>query len=394
MSDDFELLRQWTEGGDEQAFRSLVDKHLNLVYSVARRSTSNPHQAEEVTQSVFIILARKAKSISHKATLAGWLYRTAQYAAAQAVRAEARRNQRQEKYSLMENQTSEPLWEQIAPYLEDAMKHLGVTERDAIILRFLEDMSLRDVGQALGLSEEAARKRVQRGLEKLRSTFSRRGISTTTAILAALLSANGLQAAPVGLAAVTASTALAQGAALTVSTASIVNGTIQFMAWTKMKIVGIAAVAILLGGVTTVVVRKNTPGGPFGATDPIAELRSKMAAAGGTPEQIDNLVCVDNLKQVGAAFTQWTQTHNGTAPQSLLVLKDSLDTPQRLHCPNDIAKKVPKHWSDVQARDISYSFLDANSAPTTGNPITARCPIHGHVLLPGGQVVQGQSKTK
>src|SRR6266542_5619074 len=108
MSDDFELLRQWTEGGDEQAFRSLVDKHLNLVYSVARRSTSNPHQAEEVTQSVFIILARKAKSISHKATLAGWLYRTAQYAAAQAVRAEARRNQRQKNIRLWKTRRLNP----------------------------------------------------------------------------------------------------------------------------------------------------------------------------------------------------------------------------------------------------------------------------------------------
>src|SRR6267378_2197115 len=200
MSGDFELLREWTEKGNEEAFRSLVDKHLNLVYSVAKRRTSNPHQAEEVTQSVFIILARKAKSISHKAALAGWLYRTTQYAVAQIVRAEARRNQRHEKYSAMENQTSDSVWEQLAPYLEDAMNHLGVIDRDAIVLRFMEEMSIHDVGQALGLSEEAARKRIQRGLEKLRAILLRRGISTTTVVLAAAISANALQAAPAGLA--------------------------------------------------------------------------------------------------------------------------------------------------------------------------------------------------
>ena len=161
ISDDVALLREYAQSNSEQAFAALVSRHVNLVYSVAIRQVRNPHLAEEITQGVFIILARKAKSLSPKTILSGWLCRTARNIAANTLRTE-RRRQFHEQESQMQSLLNEPdstAWNQIAPLLDEALNCLGEKEHDAVVLRFFEGQDLKQVGGSLGMREDAAHRK-------------------------------------------------------------------------------------------------------------------------------------------------------------------------------------------------------------------------------------------
>src|SRR5580698_8089692 len=175
MSDDMTLLREYARRNSEEAFAALVSRHVNLVYSVALRQVQDPSLAEEVTQAVFIILARKAESLGAKVILSGWLCRTARYASANALTIQRRRQQReQEAYMQSTLSESEPgAWTRIAPLLGGAMAQLGQKDHDAVVLRFFEGKSFQEIGTAFGASENAAKKRVNHALEKLRRFFSK-----------------------------------------------------------------------------------------------------------------------------------------------------------------------------------------------------------------------------
>jgi RNA polymerase sigma factor (sigma-70 family) len=177
---DSELLAQYARHHSETAFTALVERYINLVYSTALRRVGNPHAAEEITQAVFIILARKAASLGAKTVLSGWLYQAARLTAGNFLRGEIRRQRReQEAYmqSLLNESAADNVWRQIAPLLDDAMGRLGEKDRNAVVLRFFENKSLAEVGVALGASEDAAKMRVNRALEKLRKFLMRRGIA-------------------------------------------------------------------------------------------------------------------------------------------------------------------------------------------------------------------------
>ncbi|HLX73047.1 MAG TPA: sigma-70 family RNA polymerase sigma factor [Verrucomicrobiae bacterium] len=257
--DDNTLLREYVENDSEQAFAALVARHVDKVYSVALRQTRNPLQAEEITQVVFVILARKARSLSKRVILSGWLYQAARLTAVTFVRSEIRRFQR-EKEAQMQTLSSEnetDVWTQMAPLLETAMAQLNETDRLAVVLRFFDGKSIREVGTELGLNEEAAKKRVGRALEKLRRFFANRGMATTTAILSGAISAHAVQAAPATLAKSATAAALAKGVAASSSTLTLIKGALRFMAWTKAKTAVLAGVAILFAtGTTTVAVRE------------------------------------------------------------------------------------------------------------------------------------------
>src|SRR5688572_11384779 len=181
---DMELVREYARNHSEQAFRTLVERHINVVYAVALRQAGNAQLAEDVTQAVFIVLAEKAASIPKNTILAGWLFRATRFAAANVRRAEARREHWEQKAAQMEPQSpSESELEQVTPLLNEALEELPDLDRAAILLRFFETKSMEEVGRTLGTTESAAKMRLSRAVEKLRLIFRRRGVALPSAAL-------------------------------------------------------------------------------------------------------------------------------------------------------------------------------------------------------------------
>src|SRR5665213_270662 len=252
---DTELLRQYAEQDSESAFAALLTRHVNLVYSTAVRKTHNSHAAEEITQAVFIILAKKARALRRETVLPGWLYQTARLTAANFLRNEIRRVRREQESYMQSLSNETEAWPQIEPLLDDAMGRLNEKERNAIVLRFFEGKSFQEIGAVFGGTENAAKKRVVHGLEKLRKYFARHGVSSTTAMIAGTISANSVQAAPVALAKSVTAVAIAKGAAASGSTLTLIKGALKIMAWTKAKI--IVGIGILIVAGTGAVIVKN-----------------------------------------------------------------------------------------------------------------------------------------
>lgn len=246
MSNDTELLRQYVEERSESAFTELVREHLNLVYSAALRETNGDGAlAEDVSQAVFTELARKAPRLLAHPALAGWLYTTVRHLAANLRRAEGHRRRREEEAQSMNELLAEDspneVWQRLRPVLDDALHELKEADRAVVVLRFLEDRSLREVGARLGLNENAARMRVDRALEKLRGLLARRGVTSTTSGLAAALALGVVTPAPAALAAAIASTVLASGAAAGSTTLTLMK--LMSITTVKVSLIGALIVA-------------------------------------------------------------------------------------------------------------------------------------------------------
>jgi uncharacterized protein (TIGR03435 family) len=249
---DIELLRRYATDGSEEAFAEVVSRHVNMVYSVALRHLGNSHQAEEITQAVFVILARKAHSLRKGTLLPGWLHKTAWFTADNFRKTEIRRkNREQEAYmqSLLNEPESNALsrrnpmeadWAQMAPLLDTALAGLGDKDRNAIVLRFFNGKKLSEIGAAMGMNEEAAKKRVNRAVEKLRHFFTRRGVVLPAAVMTTAISAYSVQAAPAGLV-VSATGATASG-----STLFLIKTTLNKLLWMKLKTSIASGMAVLL----------------------------------------------------------------------------------------------------------------------------------------------------
>ena len=257
------LLREYARQNSETAFAELVCRHINLVYSAALRHVGIAAQAEEITQAVFVILARKSASLREDQILDAWLFETTRLTALSFLRGERRRQFReQEAYmqSILQESAPDPVWQQLAPLLDDAMMRLGRRDREAVVLRFFKGRSLGEVAAALNIKEPAAQKRVSRALEKLRNHFARRGVDSTAAVIGETISANSIQAAPVALAKAVTAVAIAKGAAASASMSILVKGTLETMAGVKLKVVTSVATAILLGtGVAIICESINVP---------------------------------------------------------------------------------------------------------------------------------------
>jgi RNA polymerase sigma factor (sigma-70 family) len=212
---DAQLLRAYADDRSDPAFAELVRRHVDIVHSAAVRMVCDSHLAQDVTQGVFLALARSAAQLTDRPVLSGWLHRTARNIAAQTVRTDVRRQVREQEAATMnELLAAEPdvLWEYVAPQLDTALGELSEPDRDALLLRYFERKSASEMATTLGISDEAAQKRVNRAVDRLREFFAKRGLTVGASGLVVVISANAVQAAPVGL-------------VITISTAATLAGT-------------------------------------------------------------------------------------------------------------------------------------------------------------------------
>ncbi len=249
---DAQLLRQYAAQRSEAAFSEIVARHAGLVYSAALRQLDSPDLARDVAQSVFTDLARKAPSLADKlsgdASLAGWLYRSTRFAARDRMRGDRRRQARERQVMEHFDATAEsaPQWEQVRPVLDEAMAELSEEDREAVLLRYFEKQDLHAVGQALGVSDDAAQKRVSRALERLHTGLTSRGVTTTAGALSGLLAVETVSFAPAGLAATLSATALA-GTTLTTAATATATKAIAMTTLQKTLIAATLAAAVGTG---------------------------------------------------------------------------------------------------------------------------------------------------
>ena len=247
---DAQLLRDFAGRSDEAAFREIVTRHTDLVYSAARRQVESDDLAADIAQSVFVDLARKAKPVGERltayASLAGWLHRSTRYLALNHLRDTRRRltNERQAMEQLLTDSESSVNWEQIRPELDEALDSLDDEDREVLLLRYFKNLNYRAVGLALGVSDDTAQKRVSRAVERLREFFAQRGVAVGAGGLGVVISANAIQAAPAGLA-VTISSAAIVGTA--VSTSTIIAATKTITMTTLQKIIITTTLAAAVG---------------------------------------------------------------------------------------------------------------------------------------------------
>jgi len=270
QENDQVLLRAYARDRCEASFSELVHRHVDLVHSTALRILRDPSLAEEVTQRVFLALAHHSAKLQERAFITGWLHETARNLAINTVRSEERRRQREQENAAMnhpDTNDAEDLWWQIAPRLDEALAQLSAIERDVLLWRYFERCTAEQIGERLGLTSEAAQKRVARALDRLRGILAERSLSAPAANLAALISTHAVQSAPAGLAA-TSITAIS-GASAAFPAAS----TLQiFMASTKAKL---SVAALLAASVTTPLVLQYQANARL--REQVAQLRDERA---------------------------------------------------------------------------------------------------------------------
>jgi len=324
MTTDCELLRRYAEQGDEAAFAEVVRRQTNLVYSVALRVSRNTQIAEDVTQNVFTKLAQQARLICRYDSPAGWLHTTARHRAIDAIRGEERRRAREQEAVTMQNESTTPTanWTEIAPLLDEAVERLGERDRQAVLLRYFNGLSHQEVGATLGLSENSANKRVERALEKLRGYFASQGVKASSALLAAAITANSVQAAPVGLAEKVIPVSLAGAGGVGLGGAFL---TMLFFMNTKTKTILAAAILVLLAITLTVkllstseqpaIAAVSTPVPPKTTALPVAKIPAQVAAPVAKPAPVlsetvasaptASTIPTDPRAEIGAAMTDF-----------------------------------------------------------------------------------------
>src|ERR1043166_7610474 len=279
MTETQALLAQFARDGSGSAFRELVFRYINLVYSTALRLTGgDTHRAEDITQVVFADLAQKARGLPEDVMLGGWLHQHTRFVAAKVMRTERRRLNRERQALNAQEDHSEANLARIKPILDKAISELSFPDRTAILLRYFEEKDHRAIGEALGTTEEAARKRVDRALDQLEQLRGRRGLALSAAVLGSLLAAHAVSAAPPGLAATVAGTGLTATSSSTGALAKLLTfGKSKIAMFTALLIIG-ASVAILVKVQSDTKHSATQTGGSFAAdTNGLSESASAPA---------------------------------------------------------------------------------------------------------------------
>src|ERR1043166_4579581 len=299
---DLQLLREYVQRGHEAAFAEILARHTNLVFSAALRQLNSPDMAAEITQNVFIGLARGAQSLSARfaenASLAGWLCRSARNLSLNFRRDEFRRHSRERL--VMEDVGSNPEtsadWERLRPVLDDAMFALDESDYDALVMRFFQNQDLRSVGLALGVSDDTAQKRVSRALDKLREHLSRHGITASAAALSLVLSANAVQAAPASLTA-TISAAALSGTTLAVTATAAVSKTIAMTTLQKTLI----AIALAASVVTPLAIQHQAQIKLRDENQSLRQQAEQFTALAAETTRLSNLLAQTKSAQTGSS---------------------------------------------------------------------------------------------
>jgi len=356
MKDDATLLTGYVQNRSESDFAELVQRHVNLVYSAALRQVNgDAHLAQDVTQTVFTDLARKASSLTNHRVLAGWLFTSTRFAAAKMVRGEQRRRLReQEAHSMQEitpsDSTTSHDWARVRPVLDEALAELGELDRDAILLRYLEGRDFAQVGAKLALSDNAARMRVDRAVDKLRTLLARRGVTSSSGALALALTSHAVTAAPVGLATMVTGAALATGGG--------VASTFAFMGLTKIQ-TGIAS-AVIAAGIGGYLVQERSN----------AALRAEIASNARPVEEISKLR--ESNRQLARAASEAAALRVNEA--ELIRLRDEAAAVQnRLQASAKATASAPAApLSRVLGPTFDVSQLDKK--PTLSRPVQPAYP--------------------
>jgi RNA polymerase sigma factor (sigma-70 family) len=360
MKEDAELLRRFVTQSDDNAFRELVQRHVAFVYSSAlRQLNGDVHLAADVTQLVFTDLARKARTLTQRPILAGWLFTSTRFAAGKLVRGEQRRRTREQEAQLMQELSNDPEtpldWSRVRPILDVTLAELAESDREAILLRFFEHLDYREIGSRLRVPDNTVRMRVERALDKLRIGLERRGVTSTGVALAAALGTDAVVAAPAGLAASVAGAALAGG-----GTASL---WITFMSMNKLQ-VGLTG-ALALAGATGLVLEARTNAA---LQNEAANLRAEAGISASVRNENLQLARtaaeVSALRSENADFARMT---NETADlkarlntvarlQAVKVSTNSADETYDIskldHLPQVISRKAPKYPAELHKAGI------------------------------------------
>lgn len=361
---DIELVREYVEKGSEQAFATLVKRHVALVYSAVMRQVRDAHAAQEVTQATFIVLARKAHKFNDRTIVSAWLYRTARFAAADFLKMRARRIKHEQEAAQMDPETSDTSWAQVEPLLDDAVDKLGESDRNALLLRYFENKTLREVGSALGVSDDTAQKRITRAIDRLRKWFAHEGILLSIDALASW-PAQVVQPAPDALAnAIIHSTI--SNTTLSVTTTTLVKGTLQMMAWTKFKFaMGIATLLLLTAGTATMVAQKVSHSERTAAIE-----KQRSTPIGALHYLLDAFAAYDGEKIVDSHFTN-------SAPMVRIVLAVSAAVNGEGHLRKALEEKF-QNTGGLRGPSIRMEFdhgqLDSAEEKITGDTATVTIP--------------------
>lgn len=352
---DIVLLEEYGRLGSEEAFANLVRKHVNLVFSVALRHVQVPAHAEEITQAVFVILAQKAGSLGHLQILEGWLHETTRLTALSFLRREHRRQLReQEAYmeSSLQTQPDSDTWKSFAPLLDEAMAQLNPKDRDALILRFFKDHSVREVAEAMGLKENAAQQRILRAVEKLRLVFSRRGVVVPAAAVTAAIAAHSVQAAPGALAHSVTAFAATKGSAASASTLTLIKGALKTMAWTKSQST-IAAGVIALGLAAPFILQHSASAKLRAFDDSLQQQAAKISSGRTENDQLSSAAASASLSQKQLADLQKLRTE-------MAALQPAAESVAEIRAENSRLRHDTEMKTPIQAKEAIFAKLSFN----------------------------------
>ena len=374
---DCELLRRYVARGDREALGEVVRRHIDFVYATARRQTrGDAHAAEDVTQAVFIVLARRAASVRSDAALPAWLFAVTRYAAASARRLEQRRGYherraaRPEALHLSRPSHVEQDPDELLAQLDDAIAELSENDRRGVLLCYFQDLTFRDVGRALGGSEEAASKRVSRAVQRMRASFARRGVAVSGTTLSSAMVAQAQVTAPAQLVAPAANVAFISGS---FTSHAIAKGAVVMLVRSTLKPLVAAAAALLVvvsgvvvGQVATQNPRDPRPAAAQAATEP--KRGGGGAGAGATTADLGDGVRVEFVAVAPVGAPDGWHTPAGAAV-SRDVIKELL---AKLEGAQVVSTPPPTHRAIVRvttppASDVSIKVLGAAASGAVSN---------------------------